>query len=74
MSINSSIQQLSGGIASALAGIIVIEMDSGKLQHYDMLGNVVSITMIITIILMYFVNKMIMTRKHEVSGAVEKTE
>jgi len=39
--ISASIQQLSGGIASVLAGHIVSFDAAGKLQHYDVLGYVV---------------------------------
>ncbi|MFN7600025.1 MAG: MFS transporter, partial [Bacteroidota bacterium] len=41
MSINSSIQQISGGIASAIAGLIVYQAPNGTLQRYDLLGYVV---------------------------------
>src|SRR5690606_13896600 len=33
MSINSSVQQVSGGIGSALAGLIVFQTSDGKLEH-----------------------------------------
>lgn len=56
MSINSSIQQISGGFASALAGVIVVQSGSGVLLHYDILGFVVIGSMIITVILMYVLN------------------
>src|SRR5262245_43769792 len=51
MSINSSIQQIAGGIASAVAGLIVIQTKSGVLEHYNRLGYVVIGTMTITIII-----------------------
>lgn len=54
MGINSSIQQISGGIASAVAGVIVFQTPDGKLENYPMLGYVVATTSVITIILMYF--------------------
>ena len=31
MSINSSVQQISGGVASAIAGLIVVQTNGGKL-------------------------------------------
>lgn len=52
MSISSSIQQFSGGIASTIAGMIVIQQNSGPLQRYDVLGYVVSCTMILVALLM----------------------
>ncbi|XOV93976.1 MAG: MFS transporter [Bacteroidota bacterium] len=59
MSINSSVMQVSGGIAAWIAGLIVVQTESGELLHYDTLGYVVSATVIVTIGLLYVVNKMI---------------
>jgi predicted MFS family arabinose efflux permease len=59
MSINSSIQQIGGGFASAAAGLIVVQTSSGFLDNYDVLGYVVITSMIIVIGLMYFLNKQI---------------
>ena len=56
MSINSSVQQISGGIASAVAGMIVVQSDSGELQHYPTLGYVVIVSMLIVIFLIYRLN------------------
>ena len=56
MSINSSVQQISGGIAAFVAGKIVVETADGKLEHYDTLGYVVVGAMVITIILMYSIH------------------
>jgi predicted MFS family arabinose efflux permease len=57
MSINSSVQQLSGGIASAIAGMIVFQTSDGILHRYDILGYVVIGTMVITIAMMYWIDK-----------------
>jgi predicted MFS family arabinose efflux permease len=62
MSINSSAQQISGGIAAYAAGLIVVESRDGQLLHYDTLGYVVAITVAITIWLMWFVDRRV-TRK-----------
>ncbi len=59
MSVNSSVQQLSGGIASAVAGLIVTQTDSGVLKHYDTLGNVVVGAMVITMGMMYLINNQV---------------
>jgi predicted MFS family arabinose efflux permease len=56
MSINSSVQQISGGIATFIAGLIVAEGPGGKLLHYDTLGYVVVGAMLITIIMMYLIH------------------
>lgn len=57
MSINSAIQQLSGGMASALAGWIVVKSESGYLQHYERLGYVVIASMLITLVMMYLLSR-----------------
>jgi predicted MFS family arabinose efflux permease len=59
MSINSSVQQISGGIGSAVAGLIVVQTSTGALEHYNYLGDVVIGAMIITIFMLRFVNKMV---------------
>jgi predicted MFS family arabinose efflux permease len=59
MSINSSIQQISGGAAAALAGVIVSQASDGKMLHYDILGYTVAASMLITIAMMYVLNKQI---------------
>ena len=57
MGINSSIQQIAGGIASAIAGLIVVQNANGTLEHYDTLGYVVVCTMLITVVLLHFINQ-----------------
>jgi predicted MFS family arabinose efflux permease len=57
MGINSSIQQVSGGIAAFAAGEIVWTNSAGLMENYDMLGYVVCCTVMLTIIMMYFINK-----------------
>lgn len=63
MGINSSVMQISGGIASAIAGLIVVQGADGKLSNYPLLGFVVSATVLITIIMMYFINRMVVENK-----------
>lgn len=55
MSISSSVQQISGGVASAIAGMIVFQVDNGPLQRYHLLGYVVATTMLAAIFMMYFI-------------------
>lgn len=59
MGINSAVLQIAGGIASAVAGIIVSQNGDGTLNNYPILGIVVSASIIITIIMMSGINKMI---------------
>ncbi|XDD46914.1 MFS transporter [Leptospira sp. WS39.C2] len=62
MAISSSIQQISGGIAASIAGLIVIQTPSGYLERYEVLGYVVASAIVCTVILMYKVNKMILAK------------
>jgi predicted MFS family arabinose efflux permease len=65
MSINSSVQQLSGGIASVIAGLIVVQTSAGQLRHYDTIGYIVSATIIITIVMMRSINKIVLQKSQE---------
>jgi predicted MFS family arabinose efflux permease len=59
MSINASVQQIAGGIASGVAGMIVFQTPDGMLQRYDILGYAVIGTMLVTIAMMYWIDKQI---------------
>jgi predicted MFS family arabinose efflux permease len=59
MSVSSSMQQFAGGIASWMAGVIVVQTTSGRMERYDVLGWVVAGAMLLTMALMYNVNKLI---------------
>lgn len=63
MAISSSIQQISGGIAASVAGLIVIQTSSGYMERYDILGYVVASAIVLTVILMYNVNQIVL-KKH----------
>ncbi len=58
MSINSSLQQISGGIAAAFAGTIVVQKDSfSPLEHYNTLGYIIIGISILSIFLLSRVNQ-----------------
>ena len=59
MAINSSLQQLSGGLAASVAGLIVVQAPSGKLERYGLLGWVVAAAMTLTLALMYNVHRIV---------------
>jgi predicted MFS family arabinose efflux permease len=63
MGINSSVAQMSGGIAAAIAGMIVVKTETGYLEHYPILGIVVTVAMLITIWQFYKVNKALQERR-----------
>jgi hypothetical protein len=68
MSINAALQQFSGGLASSVAGLIVVQTSDGRLQHYDVLGWVVVSAMILTIVLMYPINRMVMAKAAQMAS------
>lgn len=59
MSINSAVQQLSGGIASFIAGTIVYKQANGEIGNYPILGIVVTCSMIIAYIMMRRLHKLL---------------
>lgn len=59
MSINASLQQIAGGVAAAVAGIIVTQPSKGApLQHYNVVGYVIVGISILSIFLMSRVDKL----------------
>jgi predicted MFS family arabinose efflux permease len=65
MSINSSLQQIAGGIAAGVGGMIVVqETKTSPLQHYDTLGYVIVVIIIINIFMVYRVSQIIKARQH----------
>lgn len=66
MSVNSSLQQVAGGIAALCAGLIVTqETKSSPLQHYDTLGLVVSVMVLVCGIFVYRVNVMVKKKEQK---------
>ncbi len=65
MGINSSVQQISGGIASMCAGLIVVQETSGYIEHYNILGLVVIAALLITVSMFYFINKRVASKLHK---------
>jgi predicted MFS family arabinose efflux permease len=57
MSVSSSIQQLSGGVAAILGGLIVTQTSTGALQHFDIVGYVLVASTLITLVMMYFISR-----------------
>ena len=60
--VSASLQQLSGGLGSVLAGAIIAQAPDGTLIHFDRIGYVVVATTIITLVMMYFVQKSVAER------------
>lgn len=60
MSINTSLQQMAGGVAAAVAGKIVVqESNFSPLENYDVLGYVIVVISLLTLFLMYRVDRLV---------------
>lgn len=60
MGINSSLQQIAGGIAAAVGGMVVVQKDKfSPLENYDTLGYIIVFLSIISIFLILRVSKLI---------------
>lgn len=69
MGINSSIQQVSGGVASFVSGLIVYQpTKAAPLQHFDKVGYVTMGSMAITMMLMYFINRQVAEKLQATGG------
>ncbi len=63
MGINSSLQQISGGIGSVIAGLIVIQNTDGTLINFDYVGYLTILMLLICMYLMYRINLVLIKRK-----------
>lgn len=63
MGVNSSLQQISGGIGSVIAGLIVIQNSDGTLMHFDYVGYLTIALLCICMYLMYRINLILIKRK-----------
>jgi len=61
MSVSSSLQQISGGIAAMVAGMIVKEAPSGAIEHFDTVGYVLVATTLLTLVMMVFISRRVET-------------
>jgi len=64
MSINASLQQIAGGVAAAVAGMIVVQKGKfSPLEHYNTVGYVVICISGIALLLMYRVSRIIKAKE-----------
>jgi MFS family permease len=59
MSISASLQQVSGGVAAVVAGLIVVQAPGGHVLHFDTLGYVLVCTTLVSLTLMYVIDRTI---------------
>jgi predicted MFS family arabinose efflux permease len=69
MSISSSLQQVAGGIASVIGGLIVVEAPSGELLHFDILGYLLVCSTIVSLTFMYLINRQVGGERDNVVAA-----
>ncbi len=64
MSINSSLQQIAGGVAAGVGGMIVMQKTkTSPLQHYDTLGYVIVVIIVANILQVIRVNKLVKSQQ-----------
>ena len=65
MGINSAVQQISGGFAAFVAGLIVHQpAKDAPLQHYDIVGYLTVCTMLFTLGMMYLLDRQVAKKLH----------
>jgi len=57
MSINGSLQQIAGGVASLIAGAVIVQARSGHIYHFDTLGYICIGVMIVCAVAMYRISR-----------------
>lgn len=73
MSINSSLQQMAGGLAAGVSGLIVFQAsNSSPLEHFDTLGWVMVGITLVCILMVYRVS-LIVKKKQEAAAATTPT-
>lgn len=64
MSINSSLQQIAGGVAAAIGGTIVVQQTKASpLEHYNWVGYITVVISLINILMLSRVNRTIVGKK-----------
>ncbi|WP_212004085.1 MFS transporter [Chitinophaga sp. HK235] len=69
MSINSSLQQIAGGIAATVAGFIVVQKNKhSPLEHYNTIGYLMTVLTLISIWMVYRVSELVKSRLRAVKA------
>ncbi len=64
MAVNASTQQIAGGIAAIVAGLIIVQQANGKLLNFDWVGYLGMLIMVICAVLMYSIDKIVAKKVH----------
>ncbi len=71
MSISASLQQIAGGLAAGVGGLVVVQKTKfSPLEHYNTLGYVIVGLTIISILMLYRVSRMIKAQRDPSAGVV----
>jgi predicted MFS family arabinose efflux permease len=57
--VSASLQQLAGGISASVAGLIIVQMPTGRLEHFDWIGYIVVAVALVSLVLMYFLHRQV---------------
>jgi predicted MFS family arabinose efflux permease len=57
MAINSALQQISGGIAAVVGGLLIVQRSDGGLDHFDRIGWAVALAAVITLFAMRAIDR-----------------
>lgn len=68
MSINSSLQQIAGGVAAAIGGMIVVQKTKfSPLEHYTTVGYITIVVAILNTIVLYRVSRVVQSTKQSIN-------
>jgi predicted MFS family arabinose efflux permease len=62
MAISASIQQFAGGIAASIAGLIVAQRPDGSIEHFEVVGYLLTVTTLTSLAMMYLIQRRIEPR------------
>jgi len=62
MSISSSLQQIAGGVASVVAGLVVVQGKDEVLEHFDTLGYLMCVITAITLYMVFVIHRSVQTK------------
>ncbi len=74
MSVNSSLQQIAGGIAAGVGGLIVVQKTKiSPLEHYDTLGIIITVITLFGVFFLYRVSKLVKAKRLKPNSTQEAT-
>jgi predicted MFS family arabinose efflux permease len=74
MGVNSSLQQISGGVASLLGGMIVSRAANGELQHFSVIGWITLASMIFCAVLFKWIDRYVAGKPQDSAAFVPVPE